>query len=546
MSCPRGLVAAAAAVGALVAASPAPAIEISLRPPFLPPVEGTGTSDVLSAAARSRDLIVAVTRDTRAGALLRSHRARRLGEALWLVQAAQARAVVRRLGAIGALRYAHPNDRLTPGLSGAAQADPIDPAPWWMPRIGADRVSPPGPGFPLTIVDDGIDTTHPEFAGRQIRFVNESTLVPQEDYHGTMMSSAAAAPVNGLGIAGLYPRANLRLADTGRGNCADVLAAVEAAITAGPSVINMSWGFSPPTCLAMHDQIMRGLAAGSLFVAATGNLRLFFSPPGVPAIWPHVLTIGSVGPEGRVSYFSNEGMAIDLAAPGESIVAATPTFVDASGYAELEGTSFSAAFVSAAASWIATRRHVHTTQLFELLRGSALDNGPRGWDKDTGYGVLDLPAALQRRLPAVDPSEPNDDVNQVRAGGLFKDAAASLTQPGRERATVRARLDRTEDPVDVYRVFVPAGRSVRLRVVPSSNVDVEAFRASAHSCYYQNRRQALRSTLIRGSYSSGRAPDSVTVANRRAPGQYLYACVYKPHDRAHAASYSLSVTTLRR
>jgi hypothetical protein len=546
MSCPRGLLAAAAAMGALVAASPAPAIELSLRPSFLPPVEGSGAPDALSAVARSRELIVAVDRDRRAEAILRTHRARRLGEGLWLVHAAESRGVVRRLGAIGSLRYAHPNDRATPGLFRAAQGDPVDPAPWWMPRIGVDRAPAPGPGFPLTIIDDGIDTTHPEFAGRQIRFLNDSALVPQEDYHGTMMSSAAAAPVNGIGIAGLYPQANLRLADTGQGNCASVLAAVEAAITAGPSVINMSWGFSPPTCLAMHDQIVRGLADGSLFVAATGNMRLHFSSPGVPAIWPHVLTIGSISPEGRVSYFSNEGMGIDLAAPGEFIVAATPTFFEPSGYAELEGTSFSAAFVSAAASWIATRRHVHPTQLFELLRGSARDTGPTGWDKDTGFGVLDLPAALKRRLPAVDPSEPNDDVNQVRAGGLFKDAAASLTHPGRERARLRARLDRTEDPVDVYRVFVPAGRSIRLRVVPSSNVDVEVFHASAQSCYYQNRRQALRSTLIRGSYSRGRTPDAVAVPNRRNAGEYLYACVYKPRDVGHTASYALSVTTVRR
>ena len=545
MSWPRGVLAAAVVTGALVAASPAPAIEMSLRPGFLPPIDGSGAMG-LSLAEPTRELIVAVTGDERAAATLVRHHARRLGEGLWLVDARQSRNVVRALARIGALRYAHPNDRMIRGALRAVASDPEDPAPWWMPRIGVDRVAAPGPGFPLTIIDDGLDMTHPEFARRQVRFLNDSTLVPQEDYHGTMMSSAAAAPLNGVGMAGLYPQANLRLADTGRGNCADVLAAVEAAISAGPTVVNMSWGFSPPTCLAMHDLIVRGLASGSFFVAATGNLRLYFSPPSVPAIWPHVLTIGSVGLEGRVSYFSNEGMGIDLAAPGEAIIAATPFFVDPTGYAELEGTSFSAVFVSAAAAWVATRRHVQTTQLFELLRASARDAGPPGWDKDTGFGVLNLPAALRRPLAAVDPSEPNDDVNQIRAGGIFKDAAVPLTRPGRERASLRARLDRNEDPVDVYRVFVPPGRSLRLRVVPSSNVDIEVFRANSPSCYYQNRRRALRSTLIRGSYAAGRTPDAVTVPNRRASGEYLYACVYKPNDVVHTAAYSLSVTTASR
>ena len=63
---------------------------------------------------------------------------------------------------------------------------------------------------------------------------------------------------------------------------------------------------------------------------------------------------------------------------------------------------------------------MHVTQLFELLRSTARDIGDAGWDLDTGFGILDLPAALNSRLPAIDPFEPNDDVNQVRSGGLFR------------------------------------------------------------------------------------------------------------------------------
>ena len=114
---------------------------------------------------------------------------------------------------------------------------------------------------------------------------------------------------------------------------------------------------------------------------------------------------------------------------------ATPLFFDQSGYAELEGTSFSAAIVSAAGSWVATRRRMHVTQLFELLRSTARDVGQPGWDKDTGHGILNLPAALGRPLPRVDPLEPNDDVNQVTTGRLFKGAAQALTFPGREHAS---------------------------------------------------------------------------------------------------------------
>ena len=540
MSCPRGLLAAAAAMSALVAAGPASAIDMSLRPQYLPPLDGSSPARAL-ALAGSGELIVAVSDDDRAAAILAGHRARRLTAGAWLLRGREARVAIRELRAIGAFRYAHPNGR---GRKYAAHGDPMDPSPWWMPQIGANRLTAPAAGFPLTIVDDGIDTGHREFAGRRITFLNGHDVVPQEDYHGTMLASVAAAPLDGVGVAGLYPQANLRLADTGEGNCASILSAVHAAVSHSPTVINMSWGFSPPMCLAIYDELLRGLAAGSLPVSATGNFRLHYSLPSVPAIWPHVITAGSTGLTGRVSYFSSEGMGIDLAAPGESIMVATPRWFEPSGYAEVEGTSFSAAIVSAASAWIATRRPMHVTQLTELLRRTARNIGPPGWDEDTGYGILDLPAALRLPLPAVDPLEPNDDVNQVRTGGVFKDAAAPVTRPGLERATLRARLHRDEDPVDVYRVYAPAQRVLRFRVVPTSNVDLEVFRATAHSCYYKNRRLAMRGALLGGGHRAGRTTETYSLTNTTIGGRYYYACVFKPRDHTPTtASYSMTLTT---
>ena len=541
----RGLLAAAAVTSALVAVGPAAAIDLSLRSPFLPPVEGSSRAEAFSLASKGRELIVAVERGERPAQILRGHGARQLGELVWLVPGRESATALRRLDAIDALRYAHENGRLQRRGVFAGQADPVDPAPWWIPQIGADRVTAPGAGFPITIVDDGIDTTHPEFITRPVRFLNDNDLITDADFHGTMVASMAAAPLNGTGITGLYPLASLRSADTGFGTCADVLAAIETVIAAGPSVINMSWGFSPPRCLALHDQLIRAIAAGSLPVSATGNMRLHLSPPGVPALWPHVLTAGSTSPRERVSYFSTEGSGIDLSAPGESMIVATPTFFDESGYIDVEGTSFSAALVSAAAAWVTTRRRMHVTQLFELLRSTARDIGDAGWDLDTGFGILDLPAALNSRLPAIDPFEPNDDVNQVRSGGLFREPAAALTRPGRARATVRARLDRNEDPVDVYRLYVPSRHVVKLRVVPTSNVDLELFRPAATSCYYRNRSRARRGALIGGRYGRGPATEAYALENKTELGRYVYACVYKPRDVSSAASYSLSITTTR-
>jgi subtilisin family serine protease len=544
----RALLTLAALATALAATSPAHAVDLAQRPSYLPPPDGweAGSVRLPASAGRRDDLIVAVERGARPRAILRMHRARELANGFWLVEAGETMSALRRLEAIGALRYSHPNGRAAPARTQATQGDPSDPAPWWVPRIGADRVTPPaGPGFPITVIDDGIDATHPEFALRPVTYLNANAVTPPDDYHGTMVTSVAAAPVNGVGIAGLYPNADVRFADDGTGTCGETLAALGAAIDAGPSVINMSWGFSQPaSCFALYDLLIQAFGSGSLPVAAAGNEREAGSPPGVPAILPHVLTVGASSPADQVAFFSNRHDAVDLAAPGEGIMLATPTFYDASGYAIESGTSFSAPMVSAAASWVATQRPgMDVTQLFDLLRWETRDIGAPDWDPDTGFGLLNLPDALARPLPSVDPQEPNDDINQVKVRGLFRNATPPLTRPGRGRASLGARLDFTEDPVDVYRVFVPAKRVVHLTVKPNADVDLEVFRPLARTVYYQNRRAALRGALIGGSRRSGKAVERFEVRNSGRHGIYVYAVAYISGEVDLSADYGLTIRT---
>ena len=73
-------------------------------------------------------------------------------------------ALVPQLRRAGLLRLAQPERRLAPALVRAV--DPLQSTEWWMANVGADSAQPPGPGVPVTVIDTGIDVTHPEFAGR--------------------------------------------------------------------------------------------------------------------------------------------------------------------------------------------------------------------------------------------------------------------------------------------------------------------------------------------------------------------------------------------
>jgi subtilisin family serine protease len=364
-----------------------------------------------------------------------------------------------------------------------------------------------------------------------------------------MVASVAAAPLNGQGIAGLYPQARLRSYDVGLIRCSDVVAGTEAAIHADKkSVLNYSLGFADARdCPALYDAVAAAFGTGHLIVAAAGNdgrIRENF-----PASYPHVLTVAAIDQNDRTSGFSTRNLGVDLAAPGESIPAAVPFSVDPSGYLPVDGTSFSAPLVSAAAAWAWTTRSseiADVNQLFELVRQSARDIGDDGWDEKSGFGVLDLPALLTDSIPHADLNEPNDDIDQVVAHGLFRQATPPLLARGKARASVEAALDWTEDPVDVYRVWVPGHRSVSFRLTPDADVDLELFRSSAKTVYYTNHRKALQGPLIGGSYRNGRSAETFVVSNDARAGAYVFACAFKAKNRSVLdATYTLRATVTR-
>jgi hypothetical protein len=144
-----------------------------------------------------------------------------------------------------------------------------------------------------------------------------------------------------------------------------------------------------------------------------------------------------------------------------------PLSHDPSGYVSGDGTSFAAPIVSAAAAWIWTLRPTLTVgQVAGVLRESATDIGPPGFDNASGYGLLNIPAALVAPVPPVDPDEPNDDIEQVKPLQLFHLGQPALTTQAKPASRIAATLDKADDPRDIYRIWVPAHGTVRVKVSP--------------------------------------------------------------------------------
>jgi len=411
--------------------------------------------------------------------------------------------------------------------SGRLADEPLQSQEWWLHDIGADQATPPGPGVPLTIIDSGVDATHPEFSSRpNTTFLNDQTVDGPAEWHGTAVASVAAAPANGVDVLGVYPQAALQLWDaspTPGVLTFSVIAGIETAAQHCPGVISLSFGSTQPNS-QLQAAVLDAFRNGCLVVASAGNDGAT-GRPNFPGAYPHVLTVAATDEEDGVTSFSSEGGWIDLAAPGVSIVGAVPLSHDPNGYSTgLDGTSFSAPIVSAAAAWVWTvRPALDVTQIFELMRRSARDIAPAGFDPLSGWGLVDIPNALAAPAPQRDPQEPNDDVSEVRPGGLFSTGQSALTTPARTSNRIAGTLDVDEDPSDLYRIWVPPHRVVRVSVAADGEAAARIWGPQTVSVNESlaARRRDLKGQLVRAGNTGFAAYVEVLPTGRAAEAQYV-------------------------
>ena len=235
----------------------------------------------------------------------------------------------------------------------------------------------------------------------------------------------------------------------------------------------MSYG-SQTLCAPEKVQIYYGVAKGIIPVAAAGNEFEQGNPLEYPANLPHVVSVAATDTQNRSASFSNANDWIDLSAPGVDIMTAVPVALDddgvQDGYELLSGTSFAAPMVSAAIAWVRQARpDLQPDQVVQAVRLSAHDVGRKGWDPLTGFGVLDVGAALKvpaSRLPAHDPARAQrQHLLGQRAARSAPPAAPVWT--GGPPTRLDAQLDKEEDPVDVYRIVIPGHGQARVSLDPA-------------------------------------------------------------------------------
>jgi hypothetical protein len=285
-----------------------------------------------------------------------------------------------------------PADQVPPGAETVPNVylDLLDPDPtdeplaadqWPIEVLGYSRAweESLGEGTVIAVIDSGVDLDHPDLAQRiwtnpgetdgngvdddgngLVDDVHGWDVVENDNDprdpsvgHGTEVAGVAAAAVNGTGIAGLAPSAQIlpiRACST-RCELFDVAWAITYATDLGADIINLSLGgYAQPGPLA--DAIDYAEQAGILVVTAAGNGGadidgLSFVPADLPN--PNLAAVAATDWDENLWADSNYGAeTVDLAAPGAAIV--TTTLEDLGTYRTVTGTSFAAPHVAATAA----------------------------------------------------------------------------------------------------------------------------------------------------------------------------------------------------
>ncbi len=282
-------------------------------------------------------------------------------------------------------------------LGGSPGAD-IESVPAWDITRGDSSVV-------VAVLDTGINSSHPEFAGRLLPgfdFVNNDSDPEDDESHGTLVTGVLAANAeNAFGVAGVDHSCSILpvkiLNRSGRGSTFNLVRGLNFA--AGADVINMSIGGYPGT-LALLDALQFARDAGSILITSAGNGGLGSADRSFPTASPLTISVGASDRHDRRPGFSGTGRALDVVAPGVNVLTVL-FFGGRDSFAYFSGTSAAVPIVSGIASLLlSVDPTLSHDDVREILTTTAEDQvGPPhedtpGRDDFFGYGRVNLFKAL--------------------------------------------------------------------------------------------------------------------------------------------------------
>ncbi len=275
--------------------------------------------------------------------------------------------------------------------------DPLYASQWHLPAIscptawgmtsGSDQII-------IALCDTGVDGAHPDLASKLVpgwNIVDNNSDTSPVSPHGTWTAGTAAATGNNaIGVAS--PALNCRIMpvrvsslSSGGALISDLAAGVVWAADHGARIASVS--YMAATSNTMEDAGAYIGTKGGVLIVAAGNTGTYADFVDMP----NIIVVGATDQSDGLASFTTQGPYVDLGAPGSSILTTAP----GGAYQAVSGTSFSTPLVAGAIGLMFSLNPSLTpAQIDTILKVTADDFGPEGWDSGYGWGRLNIGRAM--------------------------------------------------------------------------------------------------------------------------------------------------------
>lgn len=273
----------------------------------------------------------------------------------------------------------------------AAGAQSPTSATWALAQVRAQQAWPLVQGHPIppvAILDSGIDSSHPDLAGKVTAardFVDSTGDTSDASWHGTAVAGVVAGG-SSADTTAVCPACRIisgKVLDArDAGDDAEIARGLLWAVASGARVVNLSMS-GPDEAPVLRNAIRTATRRGVVVVAAAGNDGS--AAKSFPAADPNVIGVAATTSSDTVFDWSNRGPWVAIGAPGE-----TTTTLRGGGYTTFVGTSAAApAVAAAAAECLAVSPNLSPSAVRRFLVDTA---DPV---RDMSFGRLDVARAVE-------------------------------------------------------------------------------------------------------------------------------------------------------
>ncbi|MEC0168015.1 S8 family peptidase [Paenibacillus graminis] len=295
------------------------------------------------------------------------------------------------------IQYIEPNYEVKTEIEAEKTESVTETVPYGIQNIQAIEAQQEGytgKGIKIAVLDSGYSQHSDVKVKSGYSFITNSENYDDDFGHGTHVAGIIAASINGEGVVGVAPKAEIYaikvLDKGGRGSYFTLIEGIDWAIKHKMDIINISFGGENPSQI-LEEKLQEAYDEGILIIAAAGNDGYMGDDTILyPARYSTAIAVGAIDSSNKRAFFSAKGPDLDLVAPGVKVLSTLPS----NQYGMKSGTSMAAPHVTGVAALILDKnKKLCPSEVADILESTAK---PLGEVSEYGHGIVQAKEAVDQ------------------------------------------------------------------------------------------------------------------------------------------------------